>query len=848
MTGKRRPLRIALIALAAVVLVAVLAVGIAAWQFDPNAFKPQIEAAVKRATGRDLALNGKIGLALSLTPTIQVQDVAFSNPPGFSRPQMATLRSMELQLALLPLLSHRLHIDRLVLNQPDILLETNANGQPNWKLTPEGQGAPSNPSPSGSPQQTGTAGSGRTEVSVESIRIQDGAIAYRDGRTGTVTTLGLPRFDGRAASADAPLHVEADATYNTHPFNVIADTGSLARLQDSAATTPWPVKLALTAAGARLAMDGALTQPMAGKGYDLTLAATIPDTVALSPYLPNIKLPPLHDFSFGARIADSNGPVPAISGLTLHVGASDLSAQVKGLTLANLTLQAPSLTDPVRLGASGSFSGTPMNVAATLGAPAAFLPDAKAAPFAIDAAAEAAGSRLAVKGTIANIHVFTGVNLAVAAQSADLSALSPLAGRKLPPVKSVAFQAGLNDAAGGFRNGAALRDVILTSSAGDLKGNAALRLSGKPALTASLSSDRIDADALQAAQDQAAAEPPGSQAAKPLAKPADRRLFSDQPLPFDLLNKADADLTLAVGTLHSGGADYRNLKTHAVLKNGALAVDPLVGDLPAGHLQGTVSADASRPAPPVHLTLHAPGLSLRSVLQAAHVPSVANGNLEVYADLRGAGVSPHAIAASLDGNLGLALAGGTIDNRLLGSLLGKVMDSLNALDLVGKGGTSELRCFAVHAAAQNGQARIEPLVLASSLLTMTGSGSVNLGAETLALQLRPQARIGGTGLVIPLEVSGSIRNPSVGVNRLGAAESNAGTVAGAVIGSATPLGIVGGLLGADKVLDGKPGDVCAPALASARGQRVAESSSAPSARPAQPSRPDPAAALRNLFR
>ena len=99
---------------------------------------------------------------------------------------------------------------------------------------------------------------------------------------------------------------------------------------------------------------------------------------------------------------------------------------------------------------------------------------------------------------------------------------------------------------------------------------------------------------------------------------------------------------------------------------------------------------ASRPTPPrprrrCIVVLHAPGLALKTILAAVHEPSFATGNLEVYADLHGAGDSPHAIAASLDGSLGLAMAGGTIDNRLLGSLLGKVMDSLNALDLVGKG-------------------------------------------------------------------------------------------------------------------------------------------------------------------
>ena len=132
-----RPLRFGLIGLACVVVIALVAGAVAIARFDPDSLKPRIEAAVKRATGRELTLNGEIGLKLALSPTIQVADAAFANPPGFSRPQMATLQGLELQLGLLPLLSGRYEINRLVLIHPDILLETDAAGTPNWRITPE---------------------------------------------------------------------------------------------------------------------------------------------------------------------------------------------------------------------------------------------------------------------------------------------------------------------------------------------------------------------------------------------------------------------------------------------------------------------------------------------------------------------------------------------------------------------------------------------------------------------------------------------------------------------------------------------------------------------------------------
>ncbi|MDB5400627.1 MAG: hypothetical protein JWQ55_2645, partial [Rhodopila sp.] len=103
-------------------------------------------------------------------------------------------------------------------------------------------------------------------------------------------------------------------------------------------------------------------------------------------------------------------------------------------------------------------------------------------------------------------------------------------------------------------------------------------------------------------------------------------------------------------------------------------------------------------------------------------------------------------------------------------------------------------------------------------------------------------RVAGTGLVIPVAVSGPIRNPTVKVNDLGAAEANAGTVAGVVLGDATPLGIVGGLLGGDKLFGGGNTDICTPALAAARGQVV------PEADAEQPGASKPGAFFKNLFR
>ena len=77
---------------------------------DFNQYKGLIAEQVKRATGRELTIAGDFKLALSLTPALAVDNVSLANLPGASRPQMVTLKRLEVQMQLLPLLLRRLLI------------------------------------------------------------------------------------------------------------------------------------------------------------------------------------------------------------------------------------------------------------------------------------------------------------------------------------------------------------------------------------------------------------------------------------------------------------------------------------------------------------------------------------------------------------------------------------------------------------------------------------------------------------------------------------------------------------------------------------------------------------------
>jgi uncharacterized protein involved in outer membrane biogenesis len=153
---RRRVWRWVAIIVALVVLLPAVGLAIFLATLDLDSYKPRITAAAEQATGRKLELNGPIGLGVSLVPTLQLRDVAFANMAGGSRPQMVTVREVDIELALLPLLSKRVELRRLVLVAPDILLETDAQGRPNWQFQP----AAAPPAQPAQPAQPAVGGAG----------------------------------------------------------------------------------------------------------------------------------------------------------------------------------------------------------------------------------------------------------------------------------------------------------------------------------------------------------------------------------------------------------------------------------------------------------------------------------------------------------------------------------------------------------------------------------------------------------------------------------------------------------------------------------------------------------------
>ncbi|GAC1341495.1 MAG: hypothetical protein NVSMB18_13680 [Acetobacteraceae bacterium] len=713
----RRVLLILALLLLALPVAAVIAVRA---YLDGDALRARAQAAVLRATGRELSIIGPVRLVWSLVPTIEAADVRLANPPGLSRPDFLRVERVQAQVALLPLLSGRVEVRRLALVGPDVLLERDAAGRPNWVLSPPAAAPSIEPAaPSAAP---------RMQVVVGSVTIEGARLAWRD-KGGVL----------QAVSPGLSYAPESGEIVGTVLVNgvAVAVSGSAGPVAGAA----WPLSLQLAGGGVSAMVAGTTAQAR------VTVAA--PD-LATSSALAGQALPSVRDVKGSATLSASG-----LSGVQVEAGA----AAFGDVRLVRATGSADAADQPVTLQAQMLVGALPVNVAAQVGSLGALLGHG---PIPLQVSLSAEDATLAGQGSVASLRG-DGLDLAISGGVPDLGRLGGLAGVSLPTLRGLSLQGRVSPAPGGVQ----IRGLRLTAQQGDLAGDVALGWAPRPFLRGTLVSQRLDLDGvamvpIPAATPAApASAPTPAVAAAPAAAAVSDRAIPDRKLPFAQLRRADADLQLTIAEALWHGVAYRAVQAHLLLQDGRLRLDPLAMQGQGGPIQAQVAADGAAEPPSLAVSVKAPGLAAGPALAMLGAPESAAGTLDVDVQLSGRGETLRGQAATLDGHVGLAMVDGEIENRWL---LAMLAEPLRAARLpVDTGGTSRVRCFAVRADAAGGRVKLGALALDASKLQLDGEGGVNLADETLDLHLRPQLRL-GTLLAAPVRIGGTFRAPKAALD------------------------------------------------------------------------------------
>ena len=138
---------------------------------NPNDFKPKIVAAVKNSTGRQLNLQGDIKLSVIPWVALTLGPASLGNPPGFGDAPFLSFNRAEVRVKLLPLLSKRLEVARVVLDGLDLRLVKKPDGRANWQLNEKGETPKKQPTESGS---------GPSLDSIAGIAVTHGRLSYNE--------------------------------------------------------------------------------------------------------------------------------------------------------------------------------------------------------------------------------------------------------------------------------------------------------------------------------------------------------------------------------------------------------------------------------------------------------------------------------------------------------------------------------------------------------------------------------------------------------------------------------------------------------------------------------------------
>lgn len=723
---------------------------------DLNQYRDVISEQVYKATGRKFVL-GPINVALSLYPTLSIQDVTLANADWGSEPRMVHAKELHARLALLPLLDGNVQIERVSLTGVHISLETDKRGRGNWvfgKQRPDALAAP-------------------VAVALplfEQVRIKDMTLSYRDGQSGTSVSMTVGTLIAHDMTGTTFSHISRRAGDERHSDVRLKDLRLIWAEDDAGRTAsvaadwvhalvPVPSSsgdLDRSSSLEHLRIDGLTFDYHARDvGHSLSLAFK-----RLVGRLPNLTLRPVD-----AKVNELQ-----VKGL-LFRDRMRSSRRTTSVTLNHVEIRTRSLNSPLAVQAAGRYREVPFRASAALGAVAKM---GHGRTYPLEVRASASDTRIRLAGHIERSESGDRRDFKLWAKGRSLARLSRLAQRALPDIGPYEVRTRFHDTGKSYR----FDDIELTLGNSRLSG--AVRL-GRDTTTTPVYAN-LDARVLDV--------PEILEALRGTAPPARRpeggkersrsRLFSERTFTPVLPRRADWRLVLHADTLITPRLVLRDVATSARLADGVLTVSPLEAKVSGGEVQGSFVFDTRSTSPALSTDLVAKHLDLGELLGALVQSDALKGTANIALSLHGRGTSMAAIAGGLDGHVravlkdgeahlgGLdAIVGGT--TRLIGTLFGGGSDK----------GT--LNCLAGEFRIRDGLAKSTLLLADTGSSTVRGKGTVNLKTEALNLTVSPKPKAATLSFMVPIKVRGTLRHPTFTPSKLATARKLGGIVAAAIL-------------------------------------------------------------------
>ncbi len=455
---------------------------------------------------------------------------------------------------------------------------------------------------------------------------------------------------------------------------------------------------------------------------------------------------------------DTGGPgtIPAFHRIDIRDGRAIYRDGRSGreflVSLRSLNARAETPASPSHVSLEGVYNGIGLVAEGTLGSRDELLSGER---FPLDLMIEAGETSLKAKGSIGNLAAAEGVDLRVDFSGTRLSDLGALVGEELPSLGPYNLTGRLGDT----KDGIEIHGFSLTLGASKMAGDATIAFTGdRPAITAKLKAETLDLNDFTES-DGGAAEQEG--------EPESGRVFSNRPLPVTVLQALDAFVILSAEQARFDDKTMvSDLSLVLELEQGRLDVLDLEAGYSGGTLSGKIAFDTAPADPSLGLDLRVTGFDYGHFLQGRDITDGVVGKLDAEAKLSALGDSVRAWAGSLKGRVEITGGEGRVRSDLLGAGGAGLADVFSAW----REGEDDLKlnCVVMRLPIEGGVAQADAVLIDTAAVTVSVSGEVNLGEESLDLKVTPQAKHTSLmSLAVPLRVGGTILEPSVGPDPLG---------------------------------------------------------------------------------
>ncbi|MDR0810232.1 MAG: AsmA family protein [Gemmobacter sp.] len=203
-----------LVRLVSSVLVLVLLLAVMTFLMPKDGIADLLEDRFAQATGRRLEIGPVIRPTIWPVLGVTAGPVRLSNPEGSAAPDTLTAPRIAIALDLRALLSGVLRITGVEIDQPELLLERQADGTVNWTIHP--------------PRDEGAAeDSGPPVVTLDWLRIRNGRLTLLDAPTGLDLTLDQLEIDTAVPEFAGPVALTVRGLIRGQPVTLDAEIDAL---------------------------------------------------------------------------------------------------------------------------------------------------------------------------------------------------------------------------------------------------------------------------------------------------------------------------------------------------------------------------------------------------------------------------------------------------------------------------------------------------------------------------------------------------------------------------------------------------------------------------------------------